>query len=103
MLHLCTVNTRLFEVCFSHLDEMSYSRRVSQFLEISSNTVTCTVTRKRVNRGDGCEMAKWTPCKRKKDSWACFGQESRKENRQHRGSSKGITVGKSVVQLQSKK
>ena len=46
-----------------------YSRCVSQFLEISSNTVTCTVTGKRVNRGGGCEMAKWTPCKRKKDSW----------------------------------
>ena len=41
---------RLFEVCFSHLDEMPYSRYVSQFLEISSNTVTCTVTGKRVNR-----------------------------------------------------
>ena len=48
MLHLCTVNTRLFEVCFSHLDEMSYSRCVSQFLEISSNSVTCAVTEKRV-------------------------------------------------------
>ena len=68
MLHLCTVNTRLFEVCFNHLDEMSYSCRVSQFLEISLNTVTCTVTEKRVNRGGGCEMAKRTLCKRKKDS-----------------------------------
>ena len=66
MQHLCTVNTRLFEVCFSHLDEMSYSRCVSQFLEISSNTaVKCAVTGKRVNRGGGCEMAKRTPCKRK--------------------------------------
>ena len=67
MLHLCALNTRLFEVCFiGHADEMSYSRCVSQFLEISSNTaVTCAVTGKRVNRGGGCEMAKRTPCKRK--------------------------------------
>ena len=67
MLHLCAVNTRLFEFCFSHLDEMSYSRCVSQFLGISSNTVTCAVTGKRVNRGAGCEMAKWTPCKNAKE------------------------------------
>ena len=58
MLHLCGVNTRLFEVCFSHLDAMSYSRCVSQFLEISSNTVTYAVTGKRVNRGGGFEMVK---------------------------------------------
>ena len=58
MLHLCAVNTRLFEVCFSNLNEMSYSRCVSQFLEISSNTVTCAETGKRVNRGGGCETAK---------------------------------------------
>ena len=68
MLYLCTANTRLFKVCFSHLDEMCYSRCVSQFLEISSNTVTCAVTGKKVNRGGGCEMAKWTPSKRNKDS-----------------------------------
>ena len=65
MLHLCAVNTHLFEVCLSHLDEMSYSRCVSQFLEI---TVTCAETGKRVNRGGGCEMTKRMPCKRKKDS-----------------------------------
>ena len=97
------MNTRLFEVCFSYLDEMSYSRCIGQFLEISSNIVTCTVTGKKVNRGGGCKMAKWMLCKRKKDSWGCFGQEPRKENQQHRGSSKGITVGKAVVQLRSKK
>ena len=33
--------------------KMSYSRCVSQFLEISSNTVTCAVIGKRVNRGGG--------------------------------------------------
>ena len=72
MLHLCKVNTPLFKVCFSHLVEMSYSRCVSPFLEISSNTVTCTVTGKRVNRGGGCGMTKWTPCERKKveEAWA---------------------------------
>ena len=53
MLNVCTVNTRLFKVCFSHLLEMSYSCCVCQFLEISSSTVTCTVTGKRVNRGGG--------------------------------------------------
>ena len=53
MLNLCTVNTRLFKVCFSYLLETSYSRCVSQFLEISSSTLTCAVTGKRVNRG-GC-------------------------------------------------
>ena len=53
MLNLCTVNTRLFKVCFSYLLQMSYSRCVRQVLEISSSTVTCTVTGKRVNRG-GC-------------------------------------------------
>ena len=68
MLNLRTVNTRLFEVCFSYLLEMSYSRCVSQFLEISSSTATCAVTGKGVNRGGGCEMAKWTACERKKDS-----------------------------------
>ena len=68
MLNLCKMNTRPFKVCFSYLLEMSYSRCVRQFLEISSSTVTCTVPGKRVNRGGGCEMAKWTPCKRKKDS-----------------------------------
>ena len=47
---------------------MFYSRCVSAFLEVSPNTVTCAVTGKKVNRGGGCEMAKWTPCKRKKDS-----------------------------------
>ena len=30
--------------------KLSYSRCVSQFLEISLNTVTCAVTGKRVNR-----------------------------------------------------
>ena len=60
------------------------------------------MTGKRVIRGGGCtcEMAKWTPCERKRDSLGCFGQESRKENQQHRGSSNGMTVGKAVVQLQ---
>ena len=51
MLNLCTVNTRLFKVCFSYLLETSYSRCVSQFLEISSSTLTCAVTGKRVHRG----------------------------------------------------
>ena len=37
---------------------------------------------------------------RKIVSRGCFGQELRKENRQHRGSSKGTTVGKAAVQLQ---
>ena len=64
------MNTRLFEVCFSHLDEMSYSHCVSQSSEISSNTVTCAVTRKRVNQGDGCEIAKlrmlWPGIKKRK-------------------------------------
>ena len=67
MLHLCTVNTSLFEVYFSHSDEMSYSRSVSQFSEISSNTVTCKVTGKRVNRGGGCEMAKSVDALQKKE------------------------------------
>ena len=66
MLHLCTVNTRLFKVCFSHLDEMSYSLCVSQFFEISSNTITCAITRKRVNRGGGYEMAKGRLAKERK-------------------------------------
>ena len=60
MLNLCTVNMRLFKVCFSYLLEMSYSRCVRQFLEISSSTVTCTVTGKRVNRGDGYGLE--VPC-----------------------------------------
>ena len=42
----------------SHLVEMSYSRCVSQFLEINLNTLTCVVTGKRVNQSGGCEMAK---------------------------------------------
>ena len=37
--------------------------------------------------------------KRKKDSGGCFGQESRKKNQHHRGSSKEITLGRVVVQL----
>ena len=54
MMNLCTVNTRLFKACLSYLLEikaclsylleMSYSRCVSQFLEISSSTVTCAVS-----------------------------------------------------------
>ena len=60
MLNLCTVNTRLFKVCFSYLLEMSYSRCVRQFLEISSSTVTCTVPGKRVNRGGGYGLE--VPC-----------------------------------------
>ena len=32
---------------------LSFSRCGSQYLEISSSTVTCTVTGKRVNRGGG--------------------------------------------------
>ena len=68
-------------------------------MEISSTTVAYAVTGKTVNRGGSCEMAKWTSCVRKKDSSVCFGRESRKKNRQHRGSSKEITVGKAVVQL----
>ena len=53
MLNLCTVNTRLFEVCFSYLLEMSFLRCVRQFLDISLSTVTCTctMTGKRVNLG----------------------------------------------------
>ena len=35
---------------------LSYSRQVSQFLEISPSTVTCTVTGKRVNRGGGYNL-----------------------------------------------
>ena len=50
------MNTRLFKVCFSYLLEMSYSRSVSQFLEIISSAVTYTVTRKKVN-GGGCYVA----------------------------------------------
>ena len=91
---------RLIHGRLRYILEMSYSSCVSQFLKISLNTVTCTVTGKRENRGGGCEMAKWTPCERKEVSWGCFGQESRKQNRQHRGGSKGITVGKAVVQQQ---
>ena len=53
MLNLCTVNTRLFKVCFSYLLEMTCSRCVSQFL-------TCTVTGKRVNRGGGYGLE--VPC-----------------------------------------
>ena len=60
MLNLCTVNTRLFEVCFSYLLEMSYSRCVRQLLEISSSTVTCTMTGKRVNLGSGYGLE--VPC-----------------------------------------
>ena len=44
MMNLCTVNTRLFKACLSYLLEMSYSRCVSQFLEISSSIVTCAVS-----------------------------------------------------------
>ena len=119
MLNLWTVNTRLFKVCFSYLLGISYSRCASQFLEISSSTVTCAVTEKRENRSGGFGLE--VPCQysfkgnslvvnwksgrstkeRKKDSSGCFGQEPRKKNRQHRGSSKGITVGKAVVQLQN--
>ena len=68
MLYLCTVNKCLFKVCFSHLVEMPYSCCVGQFLEISSTTVAYAVTGKRVNRGGGCEMAKWTSCERKRDN-----------------------------------
>ena len=39
---------------------LSYSRCVSQFLEISSSTVTCTVTGKRVNGGGGYGLE--VPC-----------------------------------------
>ena len=60
MLNLHTVNTCLFKVCFSYLLEMSYSRCVRQFLEISLSTVTCTVTGKRVNRGGGYGLE--VPC-----------------------------------------
>ena len=61
MLNLCTMNTRPFEVCFSYLLEMSYSRCVSQsVLEINSSTVTCTETDKRVNRGGGYNLE--VPC-----------------------------------------
>ena len=59
---------RLIHGRLRYILEMSYSSCVSQFLKISSNTVTCTVTGKRENRGGGCEMAKWTPCERKEDS-----------------------------------
>lgn len=39
---------------------LSYSRCVSQFLEISSSTVTCKVTGKRVTRGGGYGLE--VPC-----------------------------------------
>ena len=52
--------TRLFKVCFSYLLEMSHSRCVGKFLEISSSTVTCTVTGKRVNLGGGYGLE--VPC-----------------------------------------
>ena len=39
---------------------LSYSRCVSQFLEISASTVTCMVTGKRVNRGGGYGLE--VPC-----------------------------------------
>ena len=46
--------------------------------------VAYAVTGKIVNRDGSCEMAKWMSRERKKDSSGCFGQESRKKNRQHR-------------------
>ena len=84
---------------------LSYSRCVSQFLEISSSTVTCTVTGRRVNRGGGyglevpCQysfkgnslVVKWLSERiakeRKKDSLGRVGKESRKKNRQQSCSS----------------
>ena len=82
MMNLCTVNTRLFKACLSYLLEMSYSRCVSQFLEISSSTVTCAVSFEEsksrwrlwsrsalpvfIQRElTSCEMAKWAQCKKK--------------------------------------
>ena len=54
MHNLRKMNTRPF------LLEMSYSHSVSQFLEISSSTVTYTVTGKKVNRGGGYGLE--VPC-----------------------------------------
>ena len=41
-------------------------------------------------------------CERRKDSRGHFGKESKMKNQQHRVISKGITLGKVVVQLTKK-
>ena len=76
-------------------------------------TVTCAVTGKRENQGDGyglkvfCKylfkgkslVGKWLSGRSAKERKlrGCFGQESR--SKKWIGSSKGLTVGKAVVQL----
>ena len=93
---------------------LSYSRCVSQFLEISSSAVTCTVTGKRVNRGGGYGLE--VPCQYSFKGNSLTVKELRERiakerkivedalarNRERKTGSKreqqGNTVGKAVVQ-----